>query len=196
LSTGFVGTPDILPALTKIGRSDVAYRLFHTDTNPSWGFPIKNGATSMWERWDSWTPEKGFIKGMNSFSHYSFGAVGRWMFSTIGGIDTASPGFGHIVIRPQPDDQLTYAKVTYNSIHGPIISNWKRSGDQLTMNVTIPANTTATIHVPSADPTKVMEGGNTAAGAPGIKNLPGSPGTAVFAVGSGTYQFTSRLPTT
>jgi alpha-L-rhamnosidase len=195
LSTGFVGTPSILPALSKIGRTDVAYRLFHTDTNPSWGFPIKNGATSMWERWDSWTPEKGFIKGMNSFSHYSFGAVGRWMFSTIGGIDAGSPGFGNIVIRPQPDDQLTYAKVSYDSIHGPIVSNWKRSGEQLTMEVTIPANTTATVHVPAADAGKVMEGGKPAARAPGVKSLTNQAGTAVFAVGSGTYRFTSKLPT-
>jgi alpha-L-rhamnosidase len=194
LSTGFVGTPDILPALTKIGRTDVAYRLFHTDTNPSWGFPIKNGATSMWEHWDSWTPEKGFIKGMNSFSHYSFGAVGRWMFSTIGGIDTESPGFGKIVIRPQPDNKLTYAKVTYNSIHGLIVSNWERTGDQLTMEVTIPANTTATIYVPAADPGRVTESGKPATQAPGVKALSSEASAAVFAVESGTYKFTSKLP--
>ncbi len=194
LSTGFVGTPDILPALTKIGRTDVAYRLFHTDTNPSWGFPIKNGATSMWEHWDSWTPEKGFIKGMNSFSHYSFGAVGRWMFDTIGGIDAGSPGFGKIVIRPQPDDQLTYAKVSYDSIRGPIVSNWKRTGDRLTMEVTIPANTTATVYVPAADPGKVTEGGKPASQAPAVATLSPEPGFAVFTVGSGIYQFTSGLP--
>jgi alpha-L-rhamnosidase len=194
LSTGFVGTPDILPALTKTGRSDVAYRLFLTDTNPSWGFPIKNGATSMWERWDSWTPDQGFIKGMNSFSHYSFGAAGRWMFSTIGGIDSDGPGFTKIVIRPQPDDSLTYAKVSYQSIRGLIVSHWQRTGGQLTMDVTIPANTTATVYVPTADPAKVLEGGQPAARAPGIKPMSNEAGAAVFAVGSGTYQFSSTLP--
>ena len=195
LSTGFVGTPDILPALTKAGRTDVAWRLFHCDTNPSWGFPIKNGATSMWERWDSWTPEKKFIKGMNSFSHYSFGAVGRWMFGTIGGINSDGPGFAKIVIRPQPDDQLTYSKVSYQSIRGPIVSNWWRNGSHLTMDVTIPANTTATVFVPATVPAKVLEGGQPVASVPDIKVLSNLAGVAIFSIGSGTYKFTSELPT-
>ncbi len=98
--------------------------LFHSDAFPSWGFSIKHGATSIWERWDGWTPEKGFQDpGMNSFAHYSFGAVGEWMFKTIGGIDSDGPAYDHIVIHPQPGGHLTWAKTTYNSIHGPIATD-------------------------------------------------------------------------
>src|SRR5205814_8222065 len=94
LATGFIGTPRLLPALTLAGRNDVAYRLLLTDTFPSWLFQVKLGATTMWERWDGWTPDKGFQDpAMNSFNHYAFGSVGEWMYRTAGGIDTDGPGF-------------------------------------------------------------------------------------------------------
>ena len=103
LSTGFVGTKDLMLALAKIGRNDVAYRLLNNTTFPSWGFTIKNGAKSIWERWDGWTPSNGFQDAsMNSFSHYSFGAVGQWMFENIGGIKNESPDFKKIIIAPEP----------------------------------------------------------------------------------------------
>lgn len=191
LSTGFVGTPSLLPALTKIGRIDVAYRLFLNKTYPSWLFPVKHGATSMWERWNGWTPERGFVKGMNSFSHYSFGAVGRWMFSTIGGISTDGPGYKKITIRPRPCDELVFARTTYKSIHGKIVSNWKQNDNKLTMDVTIPANTTATVYVPSARPAEVTESGQPSGEATGVKLLRIQEDAAVFAVGSGTYHFSS-----
>ena len=94
--------------LSKIGRSDVAYRLLHNDTFPSWGFSIKHGATSIWERWNGWTPEQGFgDPGMNSFAHYSFGAVYQWMFENIGGIRQTSPGYKTVLIAPEPGGKLT-----------------------------------------------------------------------------------------
>ena len=94
LSTGFIGTKHLMLVLSQIGRPDVAYRLLHNDTFPSWGFSIKQGATSIWERWDGWTPEKGFQDpGMNSFAHYSFGAVYQWMVENIGGIRSAAPSY-------------------------------------------------------------------------------------------------------
>ena len=97
--------------LSKIGREDVAYRLLFNETFPSWGFSIKHGATSIWERWDGWTPEKGFQDpGMNSFAHYSFGAVYQWMVENIGGIKSDGPAYKHIVIEPQPGGRLTHAR--------------------------------------------------------------------------------------
>jgi alpha-L-rhamnosidase len=111
LSTGFVGTKDLMLVLAKIGRNDVAYRLLHNTTFPSWGFSIQHGATSIWERWNGWTPEEGFADpGMNSFAHYAFGAVGQWMFENIAGINTDGSGFRRIVIRPQPGGKLSWAK--------------------------------------------------------------------------------------
>ncbi|MBN1443745.1 MAG: family 78 glycoside hydrolase catalytic domain, partial [Planctomycetes bacterium] len=110
LSTGFIGTKDLMLVLSKIGRDDVAYRLIHNDTFPSWGFSIQHGATSIWERWDGWTPEKGFQDpGMNSFAHYSFGAVYQWMVETIGGIRSDGPAYKSIVIAPHPGGKLTSA---------------------------------------------------------------------------------------
>jgi alpha-L-rhamnosidase len=160
LSTGFVGTRDLMHVLTKIGRTDVAYRLLFTDTYPSWLFPVKNGATSIWERWNSWTPEKGFgDTGMNSFSHYTYGAVGQWMFENIGGIKSVKAGYKEIVIRPYMTDQLTWAKTSYDSIHGKISVDWKRKGQKVTLKVSIPTNVKATIHVPGKDePVEVGSG--------------------------------------
>ena len=107
LSTGFIGTKSLMQALSKVNRQDVAYRLLHNETFPSWGFSIKQGATSIWERWDGWTPEKGFQDpGMNSFAHYSFGAVYQWMVENIGGIRSDGPAYKHMIIAPVIDERL------------------------------------------------------------------------------------------
>jgi alpha-L-rhamnosidase len=196
LSTGFIGTKDLMLVLAKIGRNDVAYRLITNDTFPSWGFSIKHGATSIWERWDGWTPERGFqTPGMNSFAHYSFGAVYQWMVENIGGIRSDGPAYRRIVIAPQPGGQLTWAKVGYNSIHGPIRSDWKLDAGRLLMDVTIPANTTATVLVPAAAAADVSESGRPLAEAEGVKFLRIDGGRAVLAVGSGTYHFVSTSET-
>jgi alpha-L-rhamnosidase len=159
LSTGFIGTKSLMLTLAAIGRNDVAWRLIHNDTFPSWGFSIKNGATSIWERWDGWTPEKGFQDpGMNSFAHYSFGAVYQWMVENIGGIQSDGPAYNHIIIAPHPDDKVTFADVTYNSIHGKIESHWRKDGGRLKLKVVIPANTTATIEMPGEKANEVGSG--------------------------------------
>jgi len=146
LSTGFVGTRDLMHVLSKIGRVDVAYRLLFTDTFPSWLFPVKNGATSIWERWNSWTPEDGFGDvGMNSFSHYAYGAVGQWMFENIGGIKSIKPGYKEVVIKPQITDKLDWDRVSYNSIHGKIEVYWKRNGDKVDIDVNVPDGVKATV---------------------------------------------------
>ena len=173
----------------------MAYRLFHNETFPSWGFSIKHGATSIWERWDGWTPENGFQDpGMNSFAHYSFGAVGEWMFETIGGIDTDGPAYKHIVIRPQPGGRLTWAKTSYDSIQGRIATAWKVDGDELRLDVTIPANTTATVYIPAVDGASVLEGKKPAPQAEGVRLIGMQDGNVIFEVGSGTYRFTSKMP--
>ncbi|MFH1717237.1 MAG: family 78 glycoside hydrolase catalytic domain, partial [Planctomycetota bacterium] len=162
LSTGFVGLSYLLPTLTETGYLDVAYRLLANDTFPSWGYSIKNGATTIWERWDGWTEEKGFqTPAMNSFNHYSFGSVGRWLFGTVAGIDTDGPGYKQIVIYPRPGE-ITHAKASYESIHGRIVSDWRLSNGTFTLNVTIPANTTATVYVPAGSLDSVTESGRPA----------------------------------
>lgn len=194
LSTGFVGTKDLMMTLTRFGWTDAAYRLFHNDTFPSWGFSIKHGATSIWERWDGWTPEKGFQDpGMNSFAHYSFGAVAEWMFRIICGIDTDGPAYKQIVIHPRPGGKLTYAKASYESIHGEIATDWKIKDHTFKLNVTIPANTTATVYVPAESADSVTESGRPVAKAKAVQLLRMENGEAVFAVGSGRYRFESKL---
>ena len=195
LSTGFVGTKDLMLALEKIGRNDVAYRLLFNKTFPSWGFTIQNGATSIWERWDGWTPDKGFQDpGMNSFAHYSFGAVTQWMFENIGGIRQDAPGFAKIVLRPQPGGELTWAKVGYDSIRGRIESDWKLDGAALALEVCVPPNTRATLFVPTSEAASVTEGGAPAASARGVKFLRAESDAAVFELESGRYRFACRKP--
>ena len=190
LSTGFIGTKDLMLALAKIGRHDVAYRLLHNDTFPSWGFSIRHGASSIWERWDGWTPEKGFQDpGMNSFAHYSFGAVYQWMVENIGGIRSVGPAYRRIVIAPQPGGKLTTARTSYRSVCGLIETEWTRQGDGLDLRVTVPANTTGEVHVPARDAAAVTEGGRPAAAAPGVTFVRMEAGAAVFEVGSGAYRF-------
>lgn len=195
LSTGFVGLSYLVPTLTDTGHLNIAYRLLNNDTFPSWGYSIKNGATTIWERWDGWTEEKGFqTPGMNSFNHYAFGSIGRWLFGNVAGIDTDGPGYKRIIIRPRPGGGLDYAKASYKSINGKIVSDWKIKGDKFTLNVTIPANTTATVYVPAGDIESVTEGGKSATKAGSVNLLRMDDDSAVFAVGSGNYRFVSKLP--
>ncbi len=192
LSTGFIGTKDLMLALAKIGRNDVAYRLLHNDTFPSWGFSIKHGATSIWERWNGWTPEQGFgAPSMNSFAHYSFGAVYQWMVENIAGIRSDGPAYKQLIIAPQPGGKLTHANTRYQSVHGEIVSNWKLENRKLTMDITIPANTTATVCIPAKNEGVVMESGKPAAKASGVKFLRMEKDRAVYGIGSGVYKFES-----
>ncbi|AMV40676.1 alpha-L-rhamnosidase [Planctomyces sp. SH-PL62] len=194
LSTGFIGTKDLMLVLSKIGRQDVAYRLLFNDTFPSWGFSIKQGATSIWERWDGWTPEKGFQDpGMNSFAHYSFGAVYGWMVENIGGIHNAGSAYKKIVIAPQFTDRLTSATTSYRSVRGEVAVAWTRQGGVVTMDVTVPANATAKVVIPVADPAQVAESGLPLAQAAGV-TAGVEDGKAVAEVGSGRYVFTFAAP--
>ena len=192
LSTGFVGVSYLCPTLSDNGCNDVAYKLLLQKTFPSWGYSIGRGATTIWERWDGYTEEKGFQDvGMNSFNHYSLGSVGQWMFGTVGGIQTDPnhPGFERILLRPQPGPGLAFANATYDSVRGRIISNWKTAANATTYDITIPANTTATITLAAKDAKSVSEGGRAASSAPGVKFVRAQNGNVMFEVGSGVYRF-------
>jgi alpha-L-rhamnosidase len=191
LSTGFIGTKDLMLALSKIGREDVAYRLLHQETFPGWGFSIKQGATSIWERWDGWTPEKGFQDpGMNSFAHYSFGAVYQWMVENIGGIRGDGIAYERVVIEPQVEGSgLSGADVGYRSIRGQIRSRWMKKGAGWTLEVTVPANVTATVRLPAGEVGAVRESGRALANAPGVHGAAVREGRVAVEIGSGHYVF-------
>jgi alpha-L-rhamnosidase len=194
LSTGFVGVSYLLPVLTQFGKAGAAYRLLLQDTFPSWLFSVKHGATTIWERWDGWTPEKGFQDpGMNSFNHYSLGSCGEYLFSGIGGIRSASPGFKTILIDPVIRDGLTWADTRYQSIHGPIATSWKLDGKRLALKVVVPANTTATICVPAKDVKGITESGKPLTKVAAVKYLRQENDKVVLEVGSGTYNFASGM---
>ncbi len=149
VSTGFLGTPYLLFVLSENGRSDIAYKLLLNETFPSWGYMIKNGATTWWEHWDSDTGDP----KMNSFNHYAFGSVVEWIYREMLGInvDTNSSGFKEIFISPEFDlsGNISHAKGSYNSVYGEIVSEWQMNSDNtVTLKVNIPANTTATIIKP------------------------------------------------
>ena len=128
LSTGFLGTPLLCPVLTRFGRLDIAFRLLMQETYPGWLYPVSIGATTMWERWNSWTPDKGFVEvGMNSLNHYAYGAIGQWIYANLGGIalDPAKPAYKHIRIAPKPGGGIKHAKAQLRSMHGLIEVSWQ-----------------------------------------------------------------------
>jgi len=194
LSTGFVGVSYLLPVLTQNGKADTAYRLLLQDTFPSWLFSVKQGATTIWERWDGWTPDKGFQSpSMNSFNHYSLGSCGEYLFSGVAGIRAASPGFKEIMIDPVIRDGLTWANARFDSIHGEIATSWKRDGRNLTLKVVVPPNTTASVTIPAGSPAAITESGKPMDRARGVLFLRQDPDGCVFRVGSGTYSFACSM---
>lgn len=163
ITTGFNATGNVLNALTMNGMSDTAYRLFESTEYASWLYPVTQGATSIWERWNGYTNELGFNgnNGMNSFNHYSFGAVYEWMMAYQLGIcaDPADPGYGHFILQPTAGGNFTYAKGSYESVYGTISSGWTAADGRMTSyDVTVPANTTATLVLPAAGVANLPDG--------------------------------------
>ncbi|WP_409055788.1 alpha-L-rhamnosidase [Streptomyces sp. SYP-A7185] len=184
LSTGFLGTPRLLPVLTSTGHTDVAYRLLVQRSFPSWGYQIDKGATTMWERWDSIKPDGSFQDaGMNSFNHYAYGSVGEWMYANIAGIAPAAPGFRKITVRPRPGGGVTEAQGTFDARYGPVTTHWKADAEGFRLTLTLPANTTAEVWIPAAKRTQVTHGAT--------EFLRMEDGCAVFAAGSGTHRFSN-----
>jgi alpha-L-rhamnosidase len=196
LSTGFVGTPYINWVLGEMGHLDTAYALLKQTTWPSWLYSVTQGATTIWERWDGWTHDKGFQdQGMNSFNHYAYGAVGAWMYAVIGGIDLdpEQPGYKHIIMHPQPGGGLTYATAELHSMYGVIRSAWTLENNNFDWRITVPANITATVYVPAMDLSGVTENGQPVENSNGVTFLRMEDDFAVFVVSSGSYVFSSRL---
>ena len=162
LQTGFLGTSILMSTLTQNGMEDIAYELLFQRKNPSWLYSVDNGATTIWERWNSYMLDKGMgPKGMNSFNHYAYGCVCEWIWETAAGIaaDPATPGFKHIIMRPIPDKRLGHITAEYNSAAGLIKSAWKYEGDKWIWEFTIPEGATATVTLPGETESKVYQSG-------------------------------------
>ena len=195
LLTGFIGTAWISKALSDNGLSDLAYRLLEQDGYPSWLYPVKNGATSIWERLNSYTIKDGFGENnsMNSFNHYSFGAVASWMYNYSLGIrrDEQHPGFKHFFLQPEvdPTGKLTHAQGYYDSMYGRIESSWQRGKDGICYQFVVPANTTATLLLPATKKANITEGGKPLQKCQGIKYLDTENGLHKMELQSGSYRF-------
>jgi alpha-L-rhamnosidase len=164
LSTGFLGTPLLCPVLSRFGRWDVAYKLLLQETYPGWLYPVTIGATTMWERWNSWTPDKGFVEvGMNSLNHYAYGAIGQWMYANLGGIaiDPNRPAYKHVIIAPRPGGGIKRAKASLKSMFGVVAVSWQIEGGQFSLTASIPACTSATVTLPSGKSHEVSSGSHT-----------------------------------
>ena len=160
LSTGFLGTPFLCHVLTQNGYSDVAYDLLLQETYPSWLYPVKMGATTIWERWDGQKTDSTFQDpGMNSFNHYAYGAIGDWMYRVSAGIETKTPGYRNLLIQPHVSGKLNLSKASFESPYGKIVSGWERKDGKVLVTVKIPANTKATICLPVNSAEKVTIGG-------------------------------------
>lgn len=194
LATGFIGISHLNPTLTLAGRADVAHRLLLTEDYPSWLYPVLHGATTIWERWNGWTEKDGFFDPqMNSFNHYSLGSVGEWLFRHVAGIelDPEVPGFKRFVLKPWPGKGLGRARASYRSAHGEIVSSWRLARRRFEWEVRVPANTTATVCLPSDPEKPAFEGGRPIEDAPGIRFLGREGDRIVCETRSGCYAFKS-----
>ncbi|MBD5780036.1 family 78 glycoside hydrolase catalytic domain [Pelagicoccus sp. NFK12] len=192
LSTGFIGTPLIAPVLSKCGRSDLAYRVVLQETYPGWLYSVKNGATTIWERWDSWTPEKGFHPmGMNSFNHYAYGSVVGWFYDTIAGIkpNPEFPGWKRFRIEPEMGGGLKYAAATLQTPYGEIVSAWSREVDRVDVEISIPANTSASVSLPAESVAAISSGGAKITDSQCIENVRLESGRVHFSLLSGQIRF-------
>ncbi len=192
LTTGFLGTPYLCEVLTRFGYTDVAYKLLMQDTYPSWLYPVKMGATTIWERWDGIKPDSSFENaGMNSFNHYAYGAIGDFMYRKVAGIDTYEDGVGykHIKIQPHPGKGFSSISAALQTYYGKLNSQWEVRNDTLLMNIEIPANTTATVFIPAQDASKITESGKAISQIKDMKISGNENGYVTLLLGSGLYHF-------
>jgi alpha-L-rhamnosidase len=193
ITTGFLGTPLLCHSLSEHGYLDVAYDLLNQDTYPSWLYPVKMGATTIWERWDGIKPDSSFQDaGMNSLNHYAYGAIGDWLYRVVAGLeaDPEQPGYKHIRIQPQPGGGLTHARATLNTMYGLATSAWEIVDGQFRLEVTVPPNTHATVRLPHATLAQVSEGGQALDAAAGIARAFQAGEAVIVEAGSGQYLFT------
>ena len=193
LTTGFLGTPYLCHVLSRFGYNDVAYSLLLQETYPSWLYPVKMGATTIWERWDGIKPDSTFqTPGMNSFNHYAYGAIGDWMYRIVAGIDTYDDGVGykHIKIKPTIGGSLKYASASLQTYYGKVSSGWKLEGDKLILDIEIPSNTTASVYIPASSRESVTENGNALSA--DSKIISAENGYVCLKRGSGKYHFEAK----
>ncbi len=185
LTTGIFGTKFMLEALTDSGRADVAYQIVNQRTFPGWGYMLENGATTLWEHWE-------LSDNTYSHNHPMFGSVSEWFYKALAGINPApnAVGFDHILLAPQPEGDLTWVKASYNSVRGPIASDWKKTSGKFAYHVRVPVGATATVSLPAADKGEVTEDGHALDRTSGVEFLRMENGRALLNVGAGEYHFT------
>jgi alpha-L-rhamnosidase len=197
LTTGFLGTPYLCHVLTRFGYEDVAYILLLQDTYPSWLYPVKKGATTIWERWDG-IKANGELQSpsMNSFNHYSYGAIGDWMYRVMAGINTdeKETGYKKIVIAPHPGGNLTMVNANLETLYGPINAAWHMNNEVMSLDVTVPVNTTAEIILPKAAQAEITESGKPVNAVEAISMIKKDGPDMRLNLGSGTYHFQYILP--
>lgn len=194
LTTGFLGTPYLCHVLSRFGYADVAYKLLQQETYPSWLYPVKMGATTIWERWDGIRPDSTFqTPSMNSYNHYAYGAIGDWMYRVMAGLDTYEDGVGykHIRIKPVIGGDFTHAEASLKTYYGQVKSGWKLEGNKLLMNLTIPVNTRATVYIPAEQADAIRENGVLISAIKDIE-LAGKDGDYIqLELGAGEYHFSA-----
>jgi alpha-L-rhamnosidase len=202
LTTGFLGTPYLCHVLTRFGYDSIAYKLLLQPTYPSWLYPVKMGATTIWERWDGIRPDSTFeTPGMNSFNHYSYGAIGDWMYRSMAGLDTYEdgPGYKNIKIQPHIGGNFTNVSASLDTYYGKLANSWKvvpgspgTENTSLEMDVEIPANTTATVYVPAKNAESITESGKPISSVKDISVTGKEEGYVVLTMGSGKYHFSVK----
>jgi alpha-L-rhamnosidase len=192
LTTGFLGTPYLCHVLSRYGYLDEAYFLLGNEAYPSWLYPVKQGATTIWERWDGQKPDGTFQDvEMNSFNHYAYGAIGEWMYRVMAGleIDESAPGYKHILVQPRPGGGFTRVKASHETPYGKASSAWTLKDGAFELAVEVPPNTRASVRLPGAQLASVTEGGRSLAAGNGITAQKQDGSVVAVEIGSGQYRF-------
>jgi alpha-L-rhamnosidase len=194
LTTGFLGTPYLCHVLSRFGYAEVAYDLLLQETYPSWLYPVRMGATTIWERWDGIKPDSTFQNvGMNSFNHYAYGAIGDWMYRHIGGIQSvaAYPGYKQVRIAPRPSARMSGAKASLSTPYGVVKTDWRIVGDSIFVQTEVPPNAQATVELPTGFPSSVRVNGVPMATSKELLSTPNQSeaGTVKINIGSGAWSF-------
>jgi alpha-L-rhamnosidase len=194
LRTGFLGTPLLSKVLDKMGEVDLMYKLLFNETYPSWFYSINQGATTIWERWNSYSKTEGYNPmSMNSLNHYAYGAIGEWMYERVAGIAPLEAGYKKIRIAPVPGNPLTSAKASVNTPYGKTTASWEIKGNEFQLNVTIPPNTTAEIIIPVDTSTALLINESALEESENIKLIKSDENFFKLSAKAGTYRFKSKL---
>jgi alpha-L-rhamnosidase len=192
LTTGFLGASNLTKVLTDYGYNDLAFMLLFRTAYPSWLYPVTKGATTIWERWDGIKRDGTFQdKGMNSFNHYAYGAVGKWIYGFVAGIDIDpnNVGYKNIIMNPHAPKELKFAKAEYHSIYGTISSSWKTENGSFIYDIQVPANTTADVYLPTDSKDKITETRKPIEIVKDVQIVKTENGKSILHIGSGNYHF-------